>query len=84
MNREKSAASRREFLKGAGRIIAVGSRPKTVELARRYGATDIIDYHDGDIAGQVRELLNVKRYRGILTTHALRRCRNHTIQNSLD
>lgn len=43
-------------LKGAGRIIAVGSRPKTVELARHYGATDIIDYHDGDIVEQVFKL----------------------------
>jgi threonine dehydrogenase-like Zn-dependent dehydrogenase len=31
-------------LRGAGRIIAVGSRPNTVELAKRYGATDIVDY----------------------------------------
>lgn len=38
---------------GASRIIAVGSRPLCVDLARRYGATDIVDYHDGDIAEQV-------------------------------
>ncbi|MDD1775361.1 MAG: alcohol dehydrogenase catalytic domain-containing protein, partial [Methanobacterium sp.] len=30
-------------LKGAGRIFAVGSRPKPIEIARKYGATDIIN-----------------------------------------
>jgi threonine dehydrogenase-like Zn-dependent dehydrogenase len=43
-------------LKGAGRIIAVGSRPNTVELARRYGATDIVDYKRGDVLDQVMAL----------------------------
>lgn len=43
-------------LRGAGRIIVVGSRPKTVELAKKYGATDIIDYKDGDILKQVMKL----------------------------
>jgi threonine dehydrogenase-like Zn-dependent dehydrogenase len=43
-------------LRGAGRIIAVGSRPKTVELARQYGATDIIDYKNGPILDQVMAL----------------------------
>lgn len=38
---------------GAARVIAVGSRPVCVELAKRYGATDIIDYHRGDVAEQV-------------------------------
>lgn len=43
-------------LKGAGRIIAVGGRPKTKELALHYGATDIIDYRDGDVFEQIMEL----------------------------
>ena len=43
-------------LRGAGRIIAVGSRPRTLELARQYGATDIIDYKKGDILQQVMTL----------------------------
>ena len=34
---------------GAARIIAVGSRPQCVELAKRYGASDVISYKDGDI-----------------------------------
>lgn len=40
-------------LKGAGRIIAVGSRPQTLRLARAYGATDIVDYRKGPILEQV-------------------------------
>jgi threonine dehydrogenase-like Zn-dependent dehydrogenase len=43
-------------LRGAGRIIAVGSRPNTVELATRYGATDIVDYTHGDTLEQVLAL----------------------------
>ena len=41
---------------GASRIIAVGSRPLCVSLAREYGATDIVDYHNGDIAEQVLKM----------------------------
>lgn len=41
---------------GASRIIAVGSRPQCVALARAYGATDIVDYHQGNIAEQVLAL----------------------------
>lgn len=40
-------------LKGAGRILAVGSRPNLIKLAKEYGATDIIDYHNGDTVDQV-------------------------------
>ncbi|MDR3358225.1 MAG: NAD(P)-dependent alcohol dehydrogenase [Desulfovibrio sp.] len=40
-------------LRGAGRIFAVGSRPNCVALAREYGATDIINYKNGDIVAQV-------------------------------
>ena len=40
-------------LMGASRIIAVGSRKRCVELARHYGATDVLDYHNGDIVEQV-------------------------------
>lgn len=43
-------------LRGAGRIIAIGSRPKCRELARFYGATDLLDYHDGDVTRQVFQL----------------------------
>lgn len=41
---------------GAARIIAVGSRKRCVELARTYGATDIVDYHNGDVPEQVLEM----------------------------
>ena len=43
-------------LLGAARIIAVGSRPKGAELARFYGASDVISYKEGDIAQQVLEM----------------------------
>ena len=45
-------------LRGAGKIIAIGTRPNCVELAKEYGATDIISYKDGDIAEQIMELTN--------------------------
>ena len=40
-------------LLGAARIIAIGSRPVCVNLARFYGATDIISYKENDIVEQV-------------------------------
>jgi alcohol dehydrogenase (NADP+) len=42
-------------LLGAGRIFAVGTRPISVEVAKQYGATDIISYKDGDTADQILE-----------------------------
>lgn len=45
-------------LRGASRNIVVGSRPRCVEAAKGYGATDIFDYHAGDIAEQVMKLTN--------------------------
>ena len=47
-------------LRGAGRIFAVGTRPNCVALAYEYGATDVISYKDGDIASQIRTLMNKK------------------------
>ncbi|MDR1018126.1 MAG: zinc-binding dehydrogenase [Lachnospiraceae bacterium] len=43
-------------IRGASRIIAVGTRPKCVEAAKEYGATDIVSYKTGDIVEQVKEL----------------------------
>ncbi len=43
-------------LKGAGRIIAIGTRPSCIEVAKEYGATDIVSYKDGDTVKQVLEL----------------------------
>ncbi len=40
-------------LRGAGRIFAVGSRASCIELAKGYGATDIINYKNGDIVEQI-------------------------------
>ena len=43
-------------LAGAGRIIAVGSRPISVQVAKEYGATDAVNYKNGDIVEQVMKL----------------------------
>lgn len=40
---------------GAARILAVGSRPICVKLAREFGATEILSYKDGNITEQVME-----------------------------
>lgn len=42
-------------LRGAANLFAVGSRPNCVEAAKKYGATDIINYRDGSIVDQVME-----------------------------
>jgi len=42
-------------LKGAGRVYAVGSRPDCVKIAKEYGATDIINYKEGDIVDQIMD-----------------------------
>lgn len=47
-------------LKGAGRIIAIGSRPVSVEAAKFYGANDIVNYKDGDTVEQVMDLVDGK------------------------
>lgn len=46
------------YLRGAVRVIAVGNRPATLDVARHYGATDIIDYKQGPIDEQVLDLTN--------------------------
>ena len=47
-------------LRGAGRIIAIGSRPKCAELARFYGATDLVNYREGDVLRRVHLLTDKK------------------------
>jgi threonine dehydrogenase-like Zn-dependent dehydrogenase len=42
-------------LKGAGRVLAIGSRQACFEKAEIYGANDLINYKKGDIAQQVLE-----------------------------
>ena len=41
---------------GASHILAVGSRPDCIKAAKGYGATDIINYKNGDTVEQVMEL----------------------------
>ena len=45
-------------LRGAGRIFGVGSRPKLIEVAQKYGATDIVNYKEGDTTLQIMEATN--------------------------
>ena len=45
---------------GASHILAVGSRPNCVKAAKGYGATDIINYKNGDTVEQVMELTDGK------------------------
>ena len=47
-------------LRGASRIIAVGTRPVCVEAAKKYGATDFISYKNGPISKQVLEMTDGK------------------------
>ena len=47
-------------LKGAARILAVGTRPNCIEVAKEYGATDIISYKEGPIEEQVMSLTRGK------------------------
>lgn len=42
-------------IRGAANIYAVGSRKKCADLAREFGATDIINYREGDIVAQILE-----------------------------
>lgn len=43
-------------LSGASSIIAIGSRSKSIELAKKYGANYVINYKDGDIVEQIKKL----------------------------
>lgn len=40
---------------GAARILAVGTRPICVKLAKEFGATEVLSYKDGDVTEQVME-----------------------------
>jgi len=43
-------------LRGAGRVIAVGTRPSASEVAMRYGASEVISYRDGRLSDKLRTL----------------------------
>lgn len=43
-------------LRGAGRIIAIGTRPNCVKIAKEYGATDIVSYKNGDLVEQITDM----------------------------
>jgi S-(hydroxymethyl)glutathione dehydrogenase/alcohol dehydrogenase len=50
------AAVNGAMIAGAGRIIAIDMQPSKLELAKAFGATDVIDASEGDVAKRVREL----------------------------
>ena len=56
-------------LRGAARILAVGTRPVCVEAARKYGATDFISYKNGQIDEQVLALTSGRLDVKPLITH---------------
>jgi threonine dehydrogenase-like Zn-dependent dehydrogenase len=43
-------------LKGAARLFCITSNPMSAELAKKYGATDIIDRKKGDVVEQILDL----------------------------
>ena len=47
-------------LRGASRIIAVGTRPNCVDAAKKYGAEEFISYKNGTIDEQVLKMTNGK------------------------
>lgn len=47
-------------LRGASHIYAVGSRPNCIEIAKEYGATDIVNYREGDLVEQIMDRTNGK------------------------
>ena len=49
-------------LRGAGKIYVVdtNSKPARIEVAKEYGASEIIDYMEGDTVAQLRKLTNKK------------------------
>ena len=47
-------------LRGAAKIIAVGTRPNCVEAAKKYGAEEFISYKNGPIDEQVLKMTNGK------------------------
>jgi len=51
-------AVRGAVLRGASHVYAVGSRPNCIEIAKEYGATEIINYKNGSILEQVMGLTN--------------------------
>ena len=50
------AAVNGAWIAGAGRVIAVDTKPDKLNLAKELGATDVINAADGDVVEQVMEL----------------------------
>jgi threonine dehydrogenase-like Zn-dependent dehydrogenase len=52
-------------LRGAGRLIAISSQRKYLDLAREYGATDVIHYHQDEDEGFAGQVLRLTRNQGV-------------------
>ena len=55
-------------LKGAARVIGIGSRQGCFDVAKKYGATDLINYKDGDIYDQVMAITGGKPVDKVIVT----------------
>ncbi|MDR0435658.1 MAG: NAD(P)-dependent alcohol dehydrogenase [Propionibacteriaceae bacterium] len=53
-------AVRGAVLRGAANLFAVGTRPNCVQVARSFGATDIISYKEGPLHDQILDRTNGK------------------------
>jgi len=51
-------AVRGAVLKGASQVFAVGTRQNCIDVAKTYGATEVISYKDGPLAEQMLSLTN--------------------------
>lgn len=47
-------------LRGAGRIIGIGSRPALIDAAKFYGVNEIVNYKDGPVDEQIMDLTKNK------------------------
>ncbi|MFP3153459.1 zinc-binding dehydrogenase [Lachnospiraceae bacterium ZAX-1] len=56
------------ILKGAARVIGVGSRQVCFDVARQFGASDLVDYKKGDVCDQVFKLTNGKPVDSVIIT----------------
>lgn len=56
------------ILKGAARVIGIGSREVCFEVAKEFGATDLVDYRNGDVCEQVLKLTGGKQVDKVIIT----------------
>lgn len=57
-------------LKGASRIIGIGSRSKCIEVGKKLGISEFIDYKNGNVVSAIRELVGKKGVDRTIVTFA--------------